>query len=101
MASRKIAPFLATAGLLTLLSGCETIEEETTEDLGSEYIATLAPAAGGTGAGKAEISINDVDNRLCMDLELSAGVAMTAGHILGPGNMAVASFDVPDDEDSQ
>jgi len=37
---------------------------------------------------------------LCTDLELSPGVNMTAGAILGPGNTPVADIDVPDDNDS-
>lgn len=92
---------LASAGILVALAGCETIEEEYNEAVGFEYVAMLAPSAGGTGSGKAEVHLNDATNLLCTDLELTTGVAMTAGHILGPGNTAVASLEVPDDNDSQ
>jgi hypothetical protein len=95
----KAALALASAGILALLGGCETVAEEATEAVGFEYTAMLAPAAGGTGAGKAEISLNDATNMLCTDLELS-GVTMTVGHIVGPGNEVIADIDVPDDNDS-
>jgi hypothetical protein len=88
----------ATAALA--LAGCETVAEEATEALGQEFVAMLAPAGTGTGSGKAEISLNDTANMLCTDLELSNGVGMTAGHIVGPGNAVVADIDVPDDNDS-
>jgi len=88
----------ATAALA--LTGCESIAEEATEAVGHEFVAMLAPSAGGTGSGKAEISLNDATNMLCTDLELSNGVAMTAGHIMGPGGRVVADIDVPDDNDS-
>jgi hypothetical protein len=92
---------LASATALLALAGCETIAEEATEAIGFEYTAMLRPAAGGTGSGKAEVSLNDATNMLCTDLELSNGVAMTAGAILGPGNTPVADIDVPDDNDSE
>jgi hypothetical protein len=95
----KTALALASACALGALTGCETVAEETTEAVGFEYTAMLSPAAGGTGAGKAEISLNDATNMLCTDLELS-GVTMTAGHILGPGDAVIADIDVPDDNDS-
>jgi hypothetical protein len=82
------------------LAGCETVAEEATEAVGQEFVAMLAPAAGGTGSGKAEIALNDTTNMLCTDLELSPGVTMTAGHILGPGGSVIADIDVPDDDDS-
>jgi hypothetical protein len=91
---------LASAGALLALTGCETVAEEATEAIGFEYTAILSPAAGGSGSGKAEVSLNDATNMLCTDLELSNGVNMTAGAILGPGNTAVADIDVPDDNDS-
>ncbi len=90
---------LASACALAGLTACETVAEETTEAVGFEYTAMLAPAAGGTGSGKAEISLNDATNMLCTDLELS-GVTMTAGHIIGPGDAVIADIDVPDDNDS-
>ncbi len=90
---------LASTCALLGLAACETVAEETTEAIGFEYTAILAPAAGGTGSGKAEISLNDATNMLCTDLELS-GVTMTAGHIIGPGDSVVADIDVPDDNDS-
>lgn len=95
----KAALALASAGILGLLGGCETVAEEANEAVGFEYVAILAPAAGGTGSGKAEISLNDATNMLCTDLELS-GVTMTVGHIVGPGNSTIADIDVPDDNDS-
>lgn len=91
---------LASAGALLALAGCETVAEEATEAIGFEYTAILSPAAGGSGSGKAEVSLNDASNMLCTDLELSNGVNMTAGAILGPGNTPVADIDVPDDNDS-
>jgi hypothetical protein len=92
---------LASAGALLALAGCETVAEEATEAIGFEYTAILTPAAGGSGSGKAEVSLNDATNMLCTDLELSPGVNMTAGAILGPGNAPVADIDVPEgDTDS-
>jgi hypothetical protein len=81
--------------MIALLGGCETVAEETTEAIGFEYVAMLAPAGGGTGSGKAEISLNDATNTLCTDLELAAGVTMTVGHVVGPGGDAIATLDVP------
>ncbi len=95
----KAALALASAGILALLGGCETVAEEANEAVGFEYTAMLAPVGGATGSGKAEISLNDATNMLCTDLELS-GVTMTVGHIVGPGNSAIADIDVPDDNDS-
>ena len=95
----KAALALASACTLAVLTGCETVAEETTEAIGFEYTAMLAPSGGGTGSGKAEISLNDATNMLCTDLELS-GVNMTAGHVIGPGNTVIADIDVPDDNDS-
>ena len=89
---------LASACAMVALAGCETVAEEVTEAVGCEYTAMLTGS--GNGTGKAEISLNDATNMLCTDLELSPGVAMTAGHILGPGGTAVADIDVPDDNDS-
>lgn len=97
---RQAALALASAGMIALLGGCETVAEEATEAVGFEYVAMLAPTGGGTGAGKAEISLNDATNMLCTDLELS-GVTMTVGHIVGPGNTVVADIDVPKDNDSE
>lgn len=97
---RQAALALASAGMIALLGGCETVAEEATEAVGFEYTAMLAPTGGGTGAGKAEISLNDATNMLCTDLELS-GVTMTVGHIVGPGNTVVADIDVPKDNDSE
>jgi hypothetical protein len=95
----KAALALASVGALALLGGCETVAEEATEAVGFEYTALLAPTGGGSGAGKAEISLNDATNMLCTDLELS-GVTMTVGHIVGPGDELIADIDVPDDNDS-
>jgi hypothetical protein len=100
MLHRNTCPLLASAGALLALAGCETVAEEATEAIGFEYTAILAPAAGGSGSGKAEVSLNDATNMLCTDLELSGNVRMTAGAILGPGNTPVADIDVPDDNDS-
>jgi hypothetical protein len=91
---------LAACGGLAL-AGCETVAEETTEAVGFEYTAMLAPAAaGGTGSGKVEISLNDATNTLCTDLELSSDVTMTVGHVVGPGGTVVATLDIPKDNDS-
>ena len=100
MRSRNITRLLVPACALVALAGCESIAEEATEALGQEFIAMLSPISGGSGNGKAEISLNDATNMICTDLELSNGVAMTAGHIVGPGNAVVADIDVPDDNDS-
>ena len=96
---RKPAHLLLAACAAAALAGCETVAEEANEAVGFEYVAMLAPSAGGTGSGKAEISLNDATNMLCTDLELS-GVNMTAGHIIGPNNSVIADIDVPDDNDS-
>ena len=96
---RTPALLLLAACATGALAGCETVAEEANEAIGFEYTAMLAPSAGGTGSGKAEISLNDATNMLCTDLELS-GVNMTAGHIIGPGNSVIADIDVPDDNDS-
>jgi hypothetical protein len=100
MLHRNSSRLLASAGVLLTLAGCETVAEEATEAIGFEYTAILSPAAGGSGSGKAEVSLNDATNMLCTDLELSSNVRMTAGAILGPGNTPVADIDVPDDNDS-
>jgi len=100
MSRVKSTQLLLAATAALALAGCETIAEEATEALGQEFVAMLAPAAGGTGSGKAEISLNDTSNMLCTDLELNGAVAMTAGHIVGPGGTVVADIDVPDDNDS-
>jgi CHRD domain len=95
----KAALALSSICALALLGGCETVAEEANEAVGFEYTAILAPTGGGTGSGKAEISLNDATNMLCTDLELS-GVTMTVGHIVGPGDSVIADIDVPDDNDS-
>ncbi|MEO7826104.1 MAG: CHRD domain-containing protein [Allosphingosinicella sp.] len=87
----------ASAGMLALLGGCETVAEEANAAVGFEYVAMLAPAAGGSGSGKAEISLNDATNTLCTDLRLASGVTMTVGHVVGPGGDVVATLDVPND----
>jgi hypothetical protein len=85
---------LALIGLpaCVMLAGCETVAEEANAAIGFEYVAALT---GASGTGKAEISLNDATNTLCTDLELSAGVQMTAGHLLGPGNTVIANLEVP------
>ena len=90
---------LALLGLpaFVMLAGCETVAEEANAAIGFEYVAALT-GAGGTG--KAEISLNDATNSLCTDLELAAGVQMTAGHILGPNNTVIADLEVPSRTDS-
>jgi hypothetical protein len=75
-----------------MLAGCETVAEEANAAIGFEYVAALT---GASGTGKAEISLNDATNTLCTDLELSPGVQMTAGHVLGPNNMVIANLEVP------
>ena len=96
----KSAHLMLAATAALALAGCETVAEEATEALGQEFVAMLSAGAGGSGSGKAEISLNDTSNMLCTDLELSAGVGMTAGHIVGPGGTVIADIDVPDDNDS-
>ena len=99
MSRVKSALLLLAACGAVALAGCETVAEEANEAVGFEYVAMLAPAAGGTGSGKAEISLNDATNTVCTDLELS-GVTMTVGHLVGPGDAAIANLDVPNDDDS-
>ena len=99
MRTNRTSFLLASAAGIFALAACETTAEEVTEAIGFEYTAMLSPSAGGSGAGKAEISLNDATNMLCTDLEIS-GVNMTAGHIIGPGNSVIADIDVPDDNDS-
>ncbi len=91
----KAALALASAGMIAILGGCETVAEETTEAVGFEYMATLTPKGGGAAAGKAEISLNDATNTLCTDLELAAGTTMTVGHVVSPDGNAIATLDVP------
>jgi len=98
--SMKRRMLILAAGSAICLTGCETVAEEVNEAVGFEYVAALTPASGGSGSGKAEISLNDATNMICTDLELSQSGTMTAGHILGPGNAVVADIDVPDDNDS-
>ena len=100
MRNHKAALALASATALVALAGCETVGEEVNEAVGFEYTAMLAPAAGGSGSGKAEISLNDATNTICVDLELS-GVNMTGGHIIGPDGTAVDDIEVPADNDSE
>jgi hypothetical protein len=90
----KTAFALASAGLFAMLGGCATVAEDANAAEGSEYVAMLAPSGGGTGSGKAEISLNGAANTLCTDLELAAGVTMTVGHVVGPGNSVVATLEV-------
>ena len=90
----KAALALASAGIIAMLGGCETVAEETTEAVGFEYRAMLAPSGGGAAVGKAEISLNDATNTLCTDLELS-GVTMTVGHVVSPEGAAIATLDIP------
>jgi hypothetical protein len=98
----KAALALASAGILALLGGCETVAEEANEAVGFEYDVTLTPAAGGTGSAKADISLNDATNTLCTDLELGAGVTMTVGHVVSPDGQAIATLEVPKgDNDSK
>jgi hypothetical protein len=80
-----------------MLAGCETVAEEANAAIGFEYVAALT---GPSGTGKAEISLNDATNTLCTDLELSPGVQMTAGHVLGPNATVIADLEVPDRNDT-
>lgn len=100
MRASTASHLLVSSCALFALAGCETVAEEVNEAVGFEYTAMLAPSGGGSGSAKAEISLNDATNMICTDLELSSGVAMTAGHIMGPGNQVLADIDVPDDNDS-
>ena len=97
MRNSKTAFALACLPAFALLAGCETIAEEANEAVGFEYTAMLS---GASGSGKAEVSLNDATNMLCTDLEITSGVQMTAGHIMGPGGVVIADIDVPDDNDS-
>lgn len=90
---------LATCGAMAL-AGCETVAEEVNEAVGNEYEAILAPMSGGSGSGKADITLNDTTNMICTDLELSNVGTVTAANIMGPGNTVVADIDIPDDNDS-
>ena len=97
MRNRKAALALVSASALFVLAGCETVASEVNEAVGFEYVAALS---GGSGSGKAKVSLNDATNMLCTDLELSSGVNMTAGHVIGPGGEVLADIDVPKDNDS-
>ena len=99
MRTSKSGLLLGSTCLLLALAGCETVAEEVNDAVGYEYYATLGAAAGGTGSGRAEISLNDATNTICTDLELSSGVTMTAGHVIGPGNAVIADLEVPDAND--
>ena len=100
MRFNKAPLLLASVCALAALSGCETVQEEVNEAIGFEYVAMLSPMSGASGSGKAEVSLNDATNMVCTDLELSNGVAMTAGHLMGPGNAVVATLEVPGNSDS-
>jgi hypothetical protein len=91
----KAALALASAGILAMLGGCETVAEETTEAVGFEYTVALAPQGGGASGGKVDISLNDATNTLCTDIELAAGLTMTIGHVVSPEGAAIATLDVP------
>ncbi|MGA9583555.1 MAG: hypothetical protein WBR13_16465 [Allosphingosinicella sp.] len=91
----KAALALASAGILALLGGCETVAEEANEAIGFEYVAMLSPQGGGASGGKVEISLNDATNTLCSDIELAAGLTMTIGHVVSPEGGAIATLDVP------
>jgi len=82
---------------LAMLAGCETVAEKANDAIGFEYVAALT---GASGTGKAEVSLNDATNTLCTDLELSAGVMMTAGHLVGPGDTVIANLEVPGKNDT-
>lgn len=101
MSGAKSAHLLLAACGAMALAACETVAEEANEAIGFEYTAMLAPAGGGAGSGKVEISLNDATNMLCTDLELSSGLTMTVGHLVGPGNTVIATLDVPKDNDSE
>ena len=100
MLSGKMIHLALPACALFALAGCETVAEEATEAVGHEFVAMLSPSGSSANMGKAEISLNDANDMLCTDLEIQPSVAMTAGHILGPGGAVVADIDVPDDNDS-
>ena len=55
---------------------------------------------GPSGTGKAEVSLNDATNTVCTDLELSAGVQATVAHLVGPGDMLVATIEAPGKNDT-
>ena len=91
------------------LAGCETVEEAVDETVGSEFRATLSganevPAGDPDGWGRAEVSINDATDRICIDLEVRAISAVTAAHIhrgsAGVNGPPVVNIDAPDDDDS-
>lgn len=86
---------------LMALSACETVGEEVTEAVGYEYTAMLTASAGGTGSGKAEVSLNDASNTICTDLELSNVGTVTGAHLMGPGGAVIKNIDRPDDNDSE
>ena len=86
---------------LMALSACETVGEEVAEAVGYEYTAMLTAGAGGTGTGKAEISLDDATNAICTDLELANVGTVTAAHLMGPGGAVIKNIDPPDDNDSE
>lgn len=95
---------LAAAGALAL-AGCEHVNEA----VGREFTATLSganevPPGDPDGWGEADISINDVTNTVCTDLEVRNIAAVTAAHIhrgaAGVNGPPVITLDPPDDDDS-
>ena len=97
----KTPHLLASVCGLMVLSGCETVGEEVAEAVGYEYTAMLSAGAGGTGSGKAEISLDDATNTICTDLELANVGTVTAAHLMGPGGVVIKNIDTPDDNDSE
>ncbi len=92
-----------------LLTGCETVERAATDIVGNNFAATLTganevPPADPDGAGTANISTDDVTNRICTHLEVRNIGAVTAAHIhrgrSGVNGPPVVTLDAPDDNDS-
>jgi CHRD domain len=101
---------LLAAGAALALVGCETVEEEVTEDIGNRFQAQLSgsaerPGPGDPdGTGMARIAINDATNRVCTDLEVRMIGMVTAAHIHRGGpevpGPVVITLDPPDDNDA-
>lgn len=79
--------FAVTAAASFALGGCATLEEGVAEVASDTYVATLTGAmevGGGDpdGYGEAEITVSDIVDQICWDLEDIRGIGpITAAHI--------------------
>jgi hypothetical protein len=88
------------AGAAFALAGCETVDEEVTQALGSEISATLLPVGGGGGSGRALLAMNDTTNQVCADLEVSGIGDAVDAHVHAQDGTRYLDIAVEDDNDS-